>query len=125
MKLKMVSENNGTAKVVEFHCPGCDEVHHVWVNGSEHPNGSCWGFNNDFSQPTFSPSILIRSGHYAPHFNKEKDSCWCTYNREHPEEPVSFECGICHSFVNNGKIQFLTDCTHKLAGQTVDLPEIV
>jgi hypothetical protein len=29
----------------------------------------------------------------------------------------------CHSFVTNGKIQFLADCTHKLAGQTVELPD--
>ena len=28
----------------------------------------------------------------------------------------------CHSFVRDGGIQFLTDCEHGLAGQTVDLP---
>jgi len=31
---------------------------------------------------------------------------------------------ICHSFIRDGKIQFLGDCTHALAGQTVDLPEL-
>ena len=30
---------------------------------------------------------------------------------------------VCHSFVTNGRIQYLGDCTHKLAGQTVDLPD--
>jgi hypothetical protein len=30
----------------------------------------------------------------------------------------------CHSFVTDGRIQFLSDSTHALAGQTVDLPEI-
>jgi hypothetical protein len=30
---------------------------------------------------------------------------------------------ICHSFVTDGRIQFLNDCTHSLAGQTVDLPD--
>ncbi len=30
---------------------------------------------------------------------------------------------ICHSFVTDGRIQFLSDCTHPLAGQTVDIPE--
>ncbi|SHF03280.1 hypothetical protein SAMN02745157_1480 [Kaistia soli DSM 19436] len=30
--------------------------------------------------------------------------------------------GACHSFVTNGRIQFLGDCAHELAGQTVDLP---
>jgi hypothetical protein len=29
---------------------------------------------------------------------------------------------VCHSFVVDGRIQFLGDCTHHLAGQTVDLP---
>jgi len=28
----------------------------------------------------------------------------------------------CHSFVKDGQIQFLGDCDHALAGQTVDLP---
>jgi hypothetical protein len=35
-----------------------------------------------------------------------------------PGQPV-----VCHSFVTDGRIQFLEDCTHELAGQTVDLPE--
>lgn len=30
---------------------------------------------------------------------------------------------ICHSFVIDGRIQFLGNCMHKLAGQTVDLPD--
>lgn len=31
--------------------------------------------------------------------------------------------GVCHSFVKNGTIQFLGDCTHKLVNQTVPLPD--
>jgi hypothetical protein len=31
---------------------------------------------------------------------------------------------VCHSFVTDGKIQYLSDCTHAMAGQTVDLLEI-
>lgn len=34
------------------------------------------------------------------------------------------DCVVCHSFVTAGRIEFLPDCTHALAGQTVDLPEI-
>jgi hypothetical protein len=30
----------------------------------------------------------------------------------------------CHSFVRESRIEFLTDSTHELAGQTVDLPEL-
>ncbi len=31
--------------------------------------------------------------------------------------------GYCHSLVRDGMIQFLSDCTHKLAGQTVEIPD--
>jgi len=30
---------------------------------------------------------------------------------------------VCHSFVTDGNIQYLGDCTHELAGQTIELPE--
>jgi len=30
----------------------------------------------------------------------------------------------CHSFVRDGRIEFLSDCTHALKGQTVDLPDL-
>ena len=98
-------------------CPGC-KGHHV-IN-------DLWSFNGDIDKPTFSPSVLVRSGHYAPHF-KPGDNCWCTYNAEQEKkgEPLApFKCTICHSFVRDGKIQFLNDCTHELAGQTVELPEV-
>jgi len=34
-----------------------------------------------------------------------------------------FPAARCHSIVTDGKIAFLTDCFHTLAGQTVDLPD--
>jgi hypothetical protein len=52
-------------------------------------------------RPTFEPSILISIGNG-------------------PDAPRL----VCHSFVREGKIQFLGDCTHELAGQTVPLPTI-
>ncbi len=33
-----------------------------------------------------------------------------------------WKCVRCHTFITDGRIQFLGDCSHKLAGQTVDLP---
>jgi hypothetical protein len=62
-----------------------------------------------------SLSKLLRSA--------EGEPCWCTYRQEHPEEDADFNCGICHSFIKDGMIQFLDDCTHALAGQTVPLGE--
>lgn len=102
---------------VSFKCPGCGEMHTIKTG----PGG--WEFNGDGDRPTFSPSVLVRSGHHAPHY-QAGDNCWCTYNAEHPDEPIRFECRVCHSFVKDGHIQFLTDCTHALAGQTVPLPEL-
>ncbi len=30
----------------------------------------------------------------------------------------------CHSFVRDGKIQFLDDCFHELRGQTIDMQDM-
>lgn len=82
-----------------------------------------WTWNNNVDKPTFAPSVLVTSGHYVPDFGTPgRDRCWCTYNAEHPHEPTTFHCERCHSYVTDGKIQFLGDCTHNLVNQTVDLP---
>ena len=95
-----------------FWCPGCDEAHVVT---------SGWTWNGNAESPTFQPSVLVRSGHFVPgHVGPE---CWCTYNRQHADNPAPFKCRVCHSFVTDGCIQFLSDCTHGLAGQTVPLPD--
>ena len=103
---------------VAFRCPGCNEAHRIRIVANSHP---AWTWNGDSENPTFTPSILVTSGHYVPY--RPTEACWCTYNLEHPEDPAPFKCERCHSFVINGNIQFLTDCTHKLAGQTVRIPE--
>lgn len=76
-----------------FFCPGCEMVHSV-----NHSGGPQWDYNGNPASPTFTPSILV------------------TMPRKAGNE-------ICHSFVTDGKIQFLGDCTHHLANQTVQLPE--
>lgn len=58
------------------------------------PNG--WQWNGDRDKPTLTPSVLV-TGRGDPNYR-------------------------CHSFVTDGRIQFLDDCSHALAGQTVDLP---
>jgi hypothetical protein len=69
------------------------EYDHAVRVKGKHP---VWGWNGSVDAPTFTPSILT--------------------NAHRPELR-------CHCFVRNGKIQFLTDCHHKLAGKTVDIPE--
>ena len=103
--------------LLHFWCPGCDEIHGVAVGAGPGPR---WNWNGNAEKPTFAPSILVRNGHYVP---GHENQCWCTYNAEHPENPSKFTCGVCHSFVTDGRIQFLDDCTHALAGKTVDLPD--
>jgi hypothetical protein len=53
-----------------------------------------WNWNGNTGLPTFAPSVRVRSD----------NNC-------------------CHSFVVAGRIQFLTDSTHRLAGQTVAIPD--
>jgi len=103
-----------------FWCPGCNEHHQVWVG---QPGRYSWDFDGDMDRPTFSPSLLLTTGHHSSG-HKPGDRCWCDYNREHPDDPSPFRCGRCHSFVRGGRIEFLADCTHDLAGQTVDLPDL-
>lgn len=95
-----------------FRCPGCGHEHVVSIGP-----GDTWGWNGSLEAPTLTPSVLVRSGHYVD----GKHPCWCDYIKDHPGE-ISFGCGVCHSFVQDGQIQFLSDCTHALAGQTVPLP---
>lgn len=85
-----------------FWCPGCDGAHMVRVASTDLPGG--WTFNGNHERPTFSPSILV------------------TYNG--PDAGIDdAPPAVCHSFVRDGQIQFLGDCTHALAGQTVPLPD--
>jgi hypothetical protein len=106
---------------LSFWCPGCNDVHTVKVAGGSRPQ---WGYNGNPESPTFTPSVLVRSGHHVPGY--DGGGCWCDFNAEQiamGESPSKFACGVCHSFVTDGRIQFLSDCTHGLAGQTVELPE--
>jgi len=105
---------------VAFWCPGCKGSHVLSVSGA----GAIWGWNQNVDRPTFTPSVLFRTGHHIP--SQAGKRCWCDANRERVaqgKEPYGFTCDVCHSFVTDGQIQFLGDCTHALAGQSVDLPE--
>jgi len=114
MRLCRVDQNS-----VAFHCPGCQEEHRLNIAGDR----KVWEWNGSMDAPTFSPSVLIRVGHYIP--GQIGKRCWCTWNAEHPDDPAPFKCGACHSFVKDGKIQFLSDSTHELAGTTAELPELL
>ncbi len=65
---------------------------------------------------------------HAVSVNGRRNSCNATWgwngSVDSPTFTPSINCvGYCHSFVTDGKIQFLGDSTHKLAGQTVEIPD--
>ena len=86
---------------IVFICPGCDQ---------EHVFTDSWSIVGDWNAPTISPSIKVTMGPKA-------DPITHLASKGSPKQ-------ICHSFIKNGNIQFLSDCTHSLAEQTVELPEI-
>lgn len=81
-------------------CPACKEMHDIAV---EQPfrNRASWSFNGDGDKPTFSPSINIAVGPF-------------------PDGRVE----RCHYFVREGRIEYCGDCTHEMAGKSVDLPDV-
>lgn len=126
MKVKSVVDREGRFVGYSFFCPGCRQRHTVPL--SPVPDGEVespynagqahWYFSGTLEEPTFSPSIHIRTGHYAQPVHK---TCWCTGEMECPQPR---ECFVCHSFVRDGMIEYLNDCTHALAGQRVPLPDV-
>ncbi len=94
---------------VGYLCPGCKQVHGVQVNSTVGPN---WGFNDNYDRPTLSPSVLVRG---TKPLTEEQ------YQTVMRGERVDVEKFVCHSWVEGGRIRYLDDCTHALAGQTVDM----
>ena len=81
---------------IAFMCIGCDEMHVIPIEGN-----NAWGFNGDYEKPTLTPSIKVSAD----------------FDGRVPKR-------ICHSFVTDGEIKYLNDCTHELKGQTIKLPII-
>lgn len=112
MRAKPVTNGDGTPYGVRFDCPGCDSPHVVPTKPS--PNG--WDFNGDHERPTLGPSVLVYEVRIPADAEPSKVVA--------PFKPGDVYSPRCHSFVRDGRIEFLGDCGHALAGQTVDLPEI-
>lgn len=94
---------------IMFRCPGCDTNHEIAVDGSR---GWTWNGNGDC--PTISPSILAKGT------RRLTDD---EYARVMAGERIEPQAITCHSFIVDGRWQFLGDCTHDLAGQTVEIPD--
>jgi hypothetical protein len=103
----LASNGDRPGRVVHFWCPGCEDAHGVTVDT---PNG--WTWNGDLEHPTFNPSVKVSGVQWSADMGLHKTN--------HAVAPG--ESTVCHSFVREGQIEFLSDCTHNLASQTVDLP---
>jgi Family of unknown function (DUF6527) len=100
--------------MIMFRCPACRTGHQV---GVEAPATVIWGFNGNGDRPTFTPSVLVRGTQIEVDAQGKWTGNWIKDADGNPKP------SICHSFVTDGRIQFLGDCTHAMAGQTVDLPD--
>ncbi len=81
---------------IAFYCPGCECNHGI---------NETWKITFNSDKPTVSPSILVKHGKYL--------------DLDRPIE--TYKKIVCHSFIRDGKIEFLNDCTHELAGKTVEM----
>lgn len=82
-----------------FWCLGCKEVHQIDTDR--------WEFDGNFESPTFSPSYKTWRDP-----NPKADPA-------HDPDRKYRDGFLCHSFIKAGMIEYLSDCTHALAGQTV------
>lgn len=106
MKAKPFRYHNdpvGTVRGYTVYCLGCKYNHEIPTSREHNPNGPCWEFTGDPDNPTFAPSLLIPEQIYTD-----------------PENNLA----RCHSFIRNGQFQYLSDCTHELVGQTVDMVDV-
>jgi hypothetical protein len=75
-------------------CPACQCCHGF---------DNRWKFNGNMDKPTFTPSMLVHE------------------NKDYREVSKSKHGHRCHSFVANGEIKYLDDCTHDMKNTTVKL----
>ena len=96
-KTQRITSDSGEFLGYAIICPACTEVDdgslHLFYN-KMNDGSPGWVFNGDHEKPTFRPSMLSQNSRTR-----------------------------CHSLVTEGKIQYLVDCTHNMAGQTMDLPD--
>jgi Family of unknown function (DUF6527) len=98
---------DGSANGLNFECPACNEFHQIRLK----PEG--WQWNGSLDKPTFSPSVKVTG------VKKISDETCVRIMAGEKIDPIP---KLCHSFVKDGKIEFLSDCLHEQAGKTLDIP---
>jgi hypothetical protein len=102
MRIRLVVKfiDDGQPGRILFKCPGCECMHYVNIGEGMKP---LWEWDGNVEMPTFKPSIKVSYDHLIDGV-EVKD--------------------VCHFFVKAGRIEYLSDSTHKLSGQTVDMVDI-
>lgn len=111
---------------VAYWCQGCGHLHQINVGDGPGPR---WGYNNNPEAPTFTPSVRVTWTEPANLHNPEamqRDLEDVRARRADGDENarVPLANKVCHTFITDGRVQFLGDCTHQYAGQTLDLPDL-
>lgn len=112
MKLSKIEDEPG---LLQFYCPGCKCHHGVWTEAPNAHTGAKWKWNGSMDKPTFRPSILVVYKHPKGHDNNNPAPIG--WKGEYVTE-------VCHSYVTDGNIQFLNDCTHEFAGKTIEISDL-
>ena len=104
--VRLASNGDAPGRSLWMWCPGCDDAHRITV-GDE-----CgWAWDGNETAPTISPSIKVTGVQWDESYSFHKPNHLAA-----PGQPI-----VCHSFVRAGRWEFLSDCTHTLAGQTVPM----
>lgn len=103
-----------------FFCPGCQCGHGVWVS-REAGNGAKWSFNGNMEKPTFQPSLKIEASRFTAKGKADYEAWAAAGYPSRNGKPFESAPVICHTFVTDGVIHFLPDCTHELAGKKVPM----
>jgi hypothetical protein len=101
MKLQPFTNSDHSVEGLSFYCPACDHLHAFYTKHAF--NGvvkETWNFDGNLDKPSFTPSL--------------KNTC-----DNHPDPKQR----CCHLTVTNGKIKYHDDCSHLMAGRTIDLPD--
>jgi len=93
--------------LTKFWCPGCDDLHMV---------SDAWQVSGAGPTLTIQPSVLVYEHKKLIDEDLEGHDLLAPWNITMAPR--------CHSFVRNGHIEYLSDSTHRLAGQTVALPPL-
>ena len=94
--VRVNSKFGRTEQAIWFYCPGCDMLHAFFVVGTY-----VWSWNESYDNATFSPSL--------------KNTC---------RRGSKTTDDVCHLFLNNNHIEYLSDCTHAYAGKTIPVPDL-